>query len=158
MASPQPPPISTSTPFSGLFRFIATVPSDTIFEGPSLSPPPPLIREVGRRFELWRSTWIYGTLAWFLFKSCFGNKFQNKLKYKKGFKVLRVHKILTFSCIILLFLFKGEKRKRSHIGKISNYLWEKENCLNELENMDDSEIINFSNLADRFNCRNVSDI
>ena len=60
--------------------------------------------------------------------------------------------------MILLFLFKGKIRKRSHIGNISNYLWGKENCLNELENMDDSEIINFSNLADRFNCRNVSDI
>ena len=58
--------------------------------------------------------------------------------------------------IILLFLFKSEKRKRSHIGKISNYLWEKENCLNELERLDDSEIINFSNLAVRFNLRNVS--
>ena len=41
-----------------------------------------------------------------------------------------------YACIILLFLFKGEKRKRSHIGHISNYLWEKENCLNELENME----------------------
>ena len=46
-----------------------------------------------------------------------------------------------YACIILLFLFKGEKRKRNHIGNISNYLWEKEICLKELENMDDSEII-----------------
>ena len=63
-----------------------------------------------------------------------------------------------YACIILLFLFKGEKRKRSHIGNISNYLLEKENCLNKLENMDDSEIINFSNLAVKFNLRNVSGI
>ena len=63
-----------------------------------------------------------------------------------------------YACIILLFLFKGEKRKRSHIGNISNYLWEKENCLKESKNMDDSEIINFSNLAVRFNLRNVSGI
>ena len=34
----------------------------------------------------------------------------------------------------------------------------KKNCLNELENMNDSEIINFSNLAVRFNLRNVSGI
>ena len=32
----------------------------------------------------------------------------------------------------------------------------KENCLKKLDNMDDSEIINFSNLAVRFNLRNVS--
>ena len=63
-----------------------------------------------------------------------------------------------YACIILLFLFKGEKRKRSHIGNISSYLWEKENCSNELENMNDSEIINLSNLAVRFNLRNVSGI
>ena len=63
-----------------------------------------------------------------------------------------------YACIILLFLFKGGKRKRSHIGNISNYLWEKQNCLNELENMDDSKIITFSNLAIRFNLRNVSGI
>ena len=48
-----------------------------------------------------------------------------------------VHKVFKYACITLLFLFKGEKRKRSHTGNISNYLWEKENCLNELENMDD---------------------
>ena len=46
-----------------------------------------------------------------------------------------------YACIILLFLFKGERRKRSHIGNISNYLWEKESCLNELGNTDDSENI-----------------
>ena len=63
-----------------------------------------------------------------------------------------------YACIILLFLFKGEKRKRSHIANISNYLWEKKNCLEELENMNDSEIINFSNLAVRFNMRNVSGV
>ena len=61
-----------------------------------------------------------------------------------------------YACIILLFLFKGEKRKRSHIGNISNYLWEKENCLNKLQNMDDSEIINLSNLAVKFNLRNAA--
>ena len=70
----------------------------------------------------------------------------------------KVHKMFKYACIISLFLFKGEKRKRSHIGNISNYLWEKENCLNELENMDDSEIINFSNLTVRFKLRNVSGI
>ena len=59
-----------------------------------------------------------------------------------------------YACIILLSYIC----KRSHTGNISNYLWEKENCLNELENMDDSEIINFSNLAVRFNLRNVSGI
>ena len=63
-----------------------------------------------------------------------------------------------YACIILLFLFRGEKCKRRHIGNIPNYLWEKENCLKKLENMDDSEIINFSNLAVRFSLRNVSDI
>ena len=73
-------------------------------------------------------------------------------------KVKVVHKMFKYACIILLFLFKGEKRKRSHIGNISNYLWEKENCSNELENMNDSEIINLSNLAVRFNLRNVSGI
>ena len=60
--------------------------------------------------------------------------------------------------IILLFLFKGEKCKQSHISNISIDLWEKENCLNELENMNDSVIINFSNLAVRFNLRNASGI
>ena len=55
--------------------------------------------------------------------------------------------MFNYACIILLFLFKGGKRKLSHIENISNYLWEKENCLNKLENMYDSEIINFSNLA-----------
>ena len=90
------------------------------------------------------------------FQIMFWKQIPKKLKYKKGFKVLRVHKTFKFSCIIVLFLFKGEERKRSHIGKISDYLWEKENCLNELERLDDSEIINFSNLAVRFNLRNVS--
>ena len=53
----------------------------------------------------------------------------------------RVSKFLKHACIILLFLFKEEKRKRSHIRNIYDYLWQKENCLNELENINDSEII-----------------
>ena len=60
------------------------------------------------------------------------------------FTILQIHKMFKYACIILLFLFKGEKRKRSHIGNISNYLWEKESCLNELGNTDDSEIINLA--------------
>ena len=82
-------------------------------------------------------------------------QFSKKLKYKINFEVLKVHEMFKYACIILLLLFKGEKHKRSHIGNISNCLWEKENCLKELEDMDDSEIINFSNLAVRFNLRDV---
>ena len=57
------------------------------------------------------------------------------------FMILKIHKMFKYACIILLFLFKGERRKRSHIGNISNYLWENESCLNELGNTDDSENI-----------------
>ena len=56
------------------------------------------------------------------------------------------------------FYLRKKNANEATFGNISNYLWEKENCLNELENMDDSEIINFSNLAVRFNLRNVSGI
>ena len=93
-----------------------------------------------------------------LFKSSFEKQIPKKLKYKKGFEVLKVHEMFKYACIILLFLFRGEKCKRRHIGNIPNYLWEKENCFKKLENMDDSEIIHFSNLAVRFSLRNVSDI
>ena len=96
----------------------------------------------------------YGSLL----KSNFEKQIPKKFKYKKSFEVLKVHKMFKYAWIILLLLFKGEKRKRSHIGNISNYLWKKENYLKELDNMDDSEIINFSNLAVRFNLRNVSGI
>ena len=63
-----------------------------------------------------------------------------------------------YACIVSLFLFKGKKHKRSHIENISNCLWEKRNNFNKLENIDDSEIINFGNLTVRFNLRNVSGI
>ena len=61
-----------------------------------------------------------------LFKSSFEKQIPKKLKYKKGFEVLKVHEMFKYACIILLFLFRGEKCKRRHIGNIPNYLWEKE--------------------------------
>ena len=69
-----------------------------------------------------------------------------------------VLKFFKYASIVSLFLFKGKKHKRSHIGNISNCLWEKGNNFNKLENIDDSEIINSGNLTVRFNLRNVSGI
>ena len=66
-----------------------------------------------------------------LFKSNFEKQIPKKLKYKKSFEVLKVHKMFKYACIILLLLFKGEKRKRSHIGNTSNYLWGKKRKLFE---------------------------
>ena len=47
-----------------------------------------------------------------LFKSSFEKQIPKKLKYKKGFEVLKVHEMFKYACIILLFLFRGEKCKR----------------------------------------------
>ena len=92
-------------------------------------PPPPLIWGVGFNYEKVPEFMehCYGSL----FKSNFEKQIPKKLKYKKSFEVLKVHKMFKCACIILLLLFKGEKRKRSHIGNTSNYLWGKKRKLFE---------------------------
>ena len=81
-----------------------------------------------------------------LFESCFEKQNLKKLEYKKGINMPAL-----YCCFYLT-----EKNAHEVTLEISPTIYgKKENYLNELENIDDSEIINFSNLAVRFNLRNI---
>ena len=48
----------------------------------------------------------------------------------------------------------GKKRKHNHVGNISSYTWQKEACLKKLDEKNDSEKINFSEMAREFELLN----
>ena len=48
----------------------------------------------------------------------------------------------------------GLKRKKDHVGNISNYTFDQENCINEIDSYDNDHNINFSGLASRHHLKN----
>ena len=53
---------------------------------------------------------------------CWGDTFSSHLREEPQPKVPRVHKMFTFACIVLLYLFKGKKRKQSRIRNVYIYI------------------------------------
>lgn len=53
---------------------------------------------------------------------------------------------------------KGLKRKRDHVGETSKYTWKKEECLAEIKDYQENDIINYTDLARRFEVRNEKGI
>ena len=49
----------------------------------------------------------------------------------------------------------GCKKNRDHIGRRSNYIWNKEMCIKEMEIYSDDHQINYSALARQFDLKNV---
>lgn len=49
---------------------------------------------------------------------------------------------------------KGVKRKLDHVGKYDSYTCDFEDCCNEVNNYSDDHIINYSDLARKFNLKN----
>ena len=52
----------------------------------------------------------------------------------------------------------GTKLKHKHTGNITSYSWEKDDCLQDLQNRQDSEKLNFTELAKKYNLRDQSGI
>ena len=81
-----------------------------------------------------------------LFESCFEKQNLKNLEYKKDINMPAL-----YCCFYL-----REKNAHEVTLEISPTIYgKKQNYLNKLENIDDSEIINFSNLTVRFNLRNI---
>ena len=54
---------------------------------------------------------------------CWADTFSSDLREEPQPKVPKVHKMFTFACIVLLFLFKGKKHKQGHIRNIYIYIY-----------------------------------
>ena len=52
--------------------------------------------------------------------------------------------------------FKGIKRKRDHIGRKTNYTWNKDICIKEVQSYPDDHEINYSALARQFDLKNIN--
>ena len=50
--------------------------------------------------------------------------------------------------------FQGVKRRHDHIGNKENYTWSKEECLEEVSKYEVGDIINYSDLARRYQLKN----
>ena len=48
----------------------------------------------------------------------------------------------------------GVKQKRDHVGNENAYLWEAEECLREVSGYQDGDVINYSQLAKKYNMKN----
>ena len=55
-----------------------------------------------------------------------------------------------------LFCIKDIKLKHKHTGNITNYSWQKDDCLQNLQNWQDLEQRNFTEMAKRYNLRDHS--
>ena len=55
-------------------------------------------------------------------------------------------------------LHQGYKLNHNHTGNITSYSWKKNECLQDLQNRQDSEKLNFTELAKKYNLRDQSGI
>ena len=53
-------------------------------------------------------------------------------------------------------MFQGLKQKRNHAGILENYTWDKQQCIEEVNNYPDKHPITFSELARAYNLKNNS--
>ena len=52
----------------------------------------------------------------------------------------------------------GGKRKKDHLGDLSDFNFDKENCIHEVNSYNENDEINFSALARKYNLRNSNQI
>ena len=52
----------------------------------------------------------------------------------------------------------GSKRKKDHVGDISKFNFDKENCIHEVNSYNENDEINFSALARKYNLKNSNGI
>ena len=78
--------------------------------------------------------------------------------YKNTYKILTLKVRNNKGIKTTLFCNKGTKLKHKHTGNITSYSWEKDDCLQDLQNRQDSEKLNFTELAKKYNLQDQLDI
>ena len=78
--------------------------------------------------------------------------------YKNAYKIYGLKVWNNKGIKTTLFCIKGTKLKHEHTGSIKSYSWEKDDCLQDLQNRQDSEKLNFTELAKKYNLRDQSGI
>ena len=61
---------------------------------------------------------------------------------------------LELCCVKILTPYQGIKRKCDHVGKVSSYTWDKENCIAEINKLSTSHELKSSEVAKNFTVRN----
>ena len=49
---------------------------------------------------------------------------------------------------------QGIKHKKNPVGDLSKYKWDKENCINHLQQVDDLLMVNYKDLAEEYSLQN----
>ena len=78
--------------------------------------------------------------------------------YKNTYKILTLKVRNNKGIKTTLFCNKGTKLKHKHTGNITSYSWEKDDCLQDLQNRQDSEKLNFTELAKKYSLWDQSGI
>ena len=69
--------------------------------------------------------------------------------------LFRIKLSYTLKCLLATnYQFRALSTKKNPVGDLSKYKWDKENCINHLQQVDDLLMVNYKDLAEQYSLQN----